>query len=88
MRLKQHVDWGSGSVNGVAGGGGASLSEMVLSSDRQWRRHRFAETGPPLTRMSLVGEIQMRKKKTIHSQPIEIMDALRKKTYTLLKGCS
>lgn len=78
MRLEQHVDWGSGSVNGVAGGCGASLSEMVLSFDRQWWRQRFAETGPPLTRMSLVGEIQMRKKKTIHSQPIEIMEALRK----------
>jgi hypothetical protein len=39
---------------------------------------KIAETGPPLTRMSLVGEIQMRKKKTIHSQPIEIMGALRK----------
>lgn len=40
---------------------------------------KIAETGPPLTTtMSLVGEIQMRKKKTIHSQPIEIMGALRK----------
>lgn len=39
---------------------------------------KIAETGPPLTTMSLVGEIQMRKKKTIHSQPIEIMEALRK----------
>lgn len=39
---------------------------------------KIAETGPPLTRMSLVGEIQMRKKKTIHSQPTEIMGALRK----------
>jgi len=41
VRLKQHVDWGSGSVNGVAGGSGASLSEMVLGFDRQWWRQRL-----------------------------------------------
>lgn len=35
--------------------------------------------------MSLVGEIQTRKKKKIHSQPIEIMEALRKTAYTFTK---